>query len=85
MAEAMMKHTTTLGIRRQDLSRYALQRRVETVNTVYGEVRVKRASGMGVVREKPEYDDLAALARKHHESLDSIRKAIRENEGNATE
>lgn len=80
MAEAMMKHTTTLGIRRQDLSRYALQRRVETIHTVYGEVRVKRAFGMGVVREKPEYDDLAALAREHQESLDSIRKAIREIE-----
>ena len=76
MAGQIMKHTTTLGIRRQDLSRYVLDRRIETVNTPYGEVRVKYASGMGVDRAKPEFDDLAGLARKHGVSLEDIRKTI---------
>ena len=77
LASVMMKHTTTLGIRRQDLSRYALSRGIETVDTPYGEVRVKRSSGMGVDRCKPEYEDLAALAEKHGVPLDTIRKAVR--------
>lgn len=77
LASVMMKHTTTLGIRRQDLSRYALSRGIETVDTPYGEVRVKRSSGMGVDRSKPEYEDLAALAEKHGVPLDTIRKAVR--------
>ena len=72
-----MKHTTTLGVRRQDLSRYALRRKIETVDTDWGKVRVKRASGMGAAREKYEYDDLAALAKEHGVSLGEVREMIR--------
>ena len=78
LAEVMMKHTTTLGIRRQDMSRYALRRRVETVSTAHGEVRVKRAAGMGAERVKPEYEDLAAIAREKGLSLNEVRREIRE-------
>ena len=78
MAELIMKHTTTLGIRRQDLSRYVLHREIETVSTDYGEIRIKRASGMGVRREKPEYEDIAAAAREHRVPLSAVRKAVRE-------
>ena len=78
LAAVMMKYTSTLGIRRQDLSRYTLLRGIETVGTPYGEVRVKRASGMGVERAKPEYDDLAALAEMHGVPLETIRKEIRQ-------
>ena len=77
MAETMMKHTTTLGIRRQDLQRYVLQRKTETVSTEYGDVRIKHASGMSIEREKPEYEDLAALAREHNVSLKTIRDAVK--------
>lgn len=75
LAEVMMKHTTTLGIRRQDMSRYFLRRKIETVATEYGPVRIKYASGMGVSRAKPEYDDLAALAKEHIVPLDTVREA----------
>ena len=76
LAAVMMKHTTTLGIRRQDMSRYVLDRAIETVQTPYGPVRVKTASGMGVHRSKAEYDDLAALAEQNQVSLETIRKEL---------
>ena len=76
LAGVMMKHTTTLGIRRQDLSRYILQRSVETVRTPYGDVRIKHATGMGVERSKAEYEDLAALARENDMPLSAVRKEI---------
>ena len=76
LAEVVMKHTTTLGIRRQDMSRYVLERRIETVATVFGDIRIKHAAGMGVERSKPEYDDLAALAKKHGVSLEKIRNGL---------
>ena len=79
LAGEMMKHTTTLGIRRQDMSRYALKRKVETVDTPCGKVRVKYASGMGVTRSKAEYEDLAALAREKNVSLNDVRRMIRES------
>ncbi len=77
LARVMMKHTTTLGIRRQDMSRYALNRSEETVSTPYGDVRIKRSSGMDTERIKPEYDDLAAIAREKDLSLNTIRQEIR--------
>ena len=78
LAAVMMKHTTTLGIRRQDLTRYVLSRSMDTVESAYGPVRIKKAEGMGVKRSKAEYEDLAALALQHgvsiSEIIDSIRK-----------
>ena len=76
LAEVMMRNTSTLGIRRQDLKRYVLRRKIETVRTEYGDVRIKRAVGMGVERVKPEFDDLAALAEKHRVPLQVIREAV---------
>ena len=76
-AQLVMKHTSTLGIRRQDLERYVLDRKIETVSTPYGEIRVKRASGMGVTKEKPEFEDIAAIARERNESLRAVREAVK--------
>lgn len=78
LAEEMMKHTSTLGIRRQEMSRYVLQRSVETLSISYGEVRMKQASGMGVKRSKQEFEDVAALARKYQVPLRTIREKITE-------
>ena len=76
LAQVMMRPTTTLGIRRQDMGRYVLERSVKTVSTPYGDVRVKCASGMGVSRWKAEYEDVAALARANNVSPDVIRRAV---------
>ena len=77
LAALMMKHTATLGIRRQDMSRYVLKREIETVETRYGTVRIKIASGMGVTRRKAEFNDLTELAEKHGVSLSAIRKELK--------
>ena len=79
LAEIIMKHTSTLGIRRQDLKRYVLKREIRTVDTAYGKIRIKTASGMGVEKTKAEYEDLAVLAREHQVPLDEIRKAVRQS------
>jgi len=76
LAGVIMRHTTTLGIRRQDLSRYVLERSERTVETPEGTVRVKSACGMGVTREKPEYDDLSAIADRTGMSLMEVRKKL---------
>lgn len=79
MAEEIMKHTSTLGIRRQEMSRYVLKRDVRTISTPYGDVRIKRASGMGVERSKPEFDDVAMLAVENNLPLRTIRDAVEKN------
>ena len=77
LAQVMMKHTTTLGIRRQDMSRYVLERGEEVISTPYGDVRVKRAAGMGTERAKAEFDDIAAIAKEKNLPLAAVRKEIR--------
>ena len=73
MAALLFRHTSTLGIREMTAGRYILDRRTERRQTPCGEVRVKRASGYGVVREKPEYDDLARIAEAQDISLAEAR------------
>ncbi len=80
LAEAIMKHTTTLGVRRQDLSRYFISRHIETRETPLGPVRVKYSSGMGVKKSKAEYDDISRLAEEKGLSIYDIRKMIEDKE-----
>lgn len=75
-AGLMFLHTTTLGVRQQELERFTLSRREEVADTEFGPVRVKYASGWGVQRAKPEYADLAAAAGKSGRSLDEVRRAV---------
>ncbi|HBA96954.1 MAG TPA: nickel pincer cofactor biosynthesis protein LarC [Lachnospiraceae bacterium] len=60
----MFLHTTTLGIRETICNRYTLERTITTENTPYGKVHVKHASGWGVSRSKPEYEDIAKIAKE---------------------
>lgn len=78
LVEAMFRHTTTLGVREARLRRYVLRRETESRETPCGAVRYKRASGYGVEREKPEYDDLARIAREKGVSLTEARRMAAE-------
>lgn len=64
MIRLMFLHTTTLGIRETVCDRYTLERTIDIQNTPYGDVHIKRASGWGVLRSKPEYEDIAKIARE---------------------
>ena len=70
--QTIFKHTTTLGVRENISRRYFLDRSIESVSTEFGEIRIKRAEGYGVKREKYEYEDLAAIARKTGLSIEEI-------------
>ena len=76
VTEALFRHTTTLGVREAALTRYTLERTVETVETALGPVRKKISRGFGVTREKWEYEDLAALAREKGLSLAEVRARL---------
>ncbi len=78
MLSLLFRYTTTLGIREYVCNRYTLQRSIRTIETEYGPVRVKRAEGYGTAHEKPEYEDLARLARENHCSLDTICRSLSE-------
>ena len=69
MIRTAFKYTTTIGIRESGLSRYVLERHIETCETPYGAVRCKVSSGYGVERRKYEYDDLSRIAREKDISI----------------
>ncbi len=63
LEEVLFAETTTLGVRRRAWERTVLPRRIETVKTKYGPVRVKLALlPDGSTRVAPEYDDVAKIA-----------------------
>ncbi|MEG4344340.1 nickel pincer cofactor biosynthesis protein LarC [Microcoleus sp. A003_D6] len=60
----IFRETTTLGIRRSTQQRTILHREIQTVQTEYGEVKIKVAkSGQTIVNVQPEYEDCAEIAR----------------------
>ncbi|PSB01929.1 nickel pincer cofactor biosynthesis protein LarC [Merismopedia glauca] len=63
----MFRETSTLGIRHLTQHRTILSREIQTVETPYGEVRVKVAGkGEQVTNVQPEYEDCANLAQENH-------------------
>lgn len=75
-ARLMLMHTPTLGVRIYAPERMKLHRSVETVETEFGAVRIKRGSGFGIEKSKPEYDDLARIARKTGLTIAEVRRRI---------
>jgi uncharacterized protein (DUF111 family) len=81
--DSFFRHSTTAGVRRYTAERVTLQRRVIDVTASDGAtVRVKVLEGPGGPRVKPEYDDVAALARRtgraaHEVARDLQMRAIR--------
>ena len=60
--DAFFKHSTTLGIREQQISRIALNRESEILETSFGKVRFKIYEYGGVKRAKPEFDDCKKIS-----------------------
>ena len=77
LIKLMFKHTSTIGIRENVCNRYVLNRSFETLETPYGNVRTKIAQGYGITREKPEYADLAAIAKQKNLSLAELKELLK--------
>ncbi len=75
--QAIFKHTTTLGIRENISTRYGLDRHIESLQTEYGEIRVKCSEGYGVTRKKIEYEDLARISRQTGKSIQVLRSELK--------
>ena len=76
----IFKHTTTLGIRENISNRYTLKREITEQKTQFGNVRIKRSEGYGVVREKYEYDDISRIATENNLSIDEVIQTIKNEE-----
>lgn len=64
LAELVLTHTSTLGVRVEQLQRFVLPRTIKPVETELGFVQAKFVTQHGkLMRGAPEFDDCAALAQ----------------------
>jgi pyridinium-3,5-bisthiocarboxylic acid mononucleotide nickel chelatase len=72
----LLRETTSIGLRKMPVSRTERPRRVVTVETAYGRVRVKISEGpFGPPQIKPEFEDCAAAAKTHGVALREVIQA----------
>jgi len=72
MERILFAETTTFGIRRYTVQRSKMHRRHETVNTPYGQVRIKLGQWQDVSTASPEFEDCRAAANRHGVSLRAV-------------
>ncbi|MGA8111399.1 MAG: nickel pincer cofactor biosynthesis protein LarC [Acidobacteriaceae bacterium] len=72
----LFRETTTLGIRRREEERVVLERKFVTVETPFGKIRMKIASGDGeILNAMPEYEDCRRAAREHDVPIRTVMEA----------
>ena len=71
-------HTSTNGLRSRLSTKYFLKPEHIQVQTQWGTVRVKLARGFGVAHAKPEFEDVATLAREHELPYETVFQAAME-------
>jgi len=77
LRQVWWRHGSSLGVREQLQSRWALPRGSAAVQTPWGPVRVKRARRPdGSLLLKPEHDDLASIARREGLPLEDLRRQV---------
>lgn len=71
--EILLKETSTLGVRRSEWQRTALERKWVTAETRYGSIRIKQAfDGDRLIKESPEFEDAAQAARSAGVPLETV-------------
>lgn len=76
LAQLMLRHTTSLGVRISSVRRITLPRECRQVETSLGTARVKTAPG----RYKVEYEDAAAIARKNGLTLTEAVELVKKSD-----
>ena len=76
LQKILFLETTTLGVRFKEWSRKVLERRITSVKTQWGTVRIKEGLLDGnVVNIAPEYEDVKAIANSNNISIKQAHEA----------
>ncbi len=76
MIRLIFQHTSTIGLREKRCGRVILKREEYTFHSSIGDIRMKESSGYGVVKRKPEYEDLKRIAEKNGMSIGEVKLII---------
>ena len=76
IAEVMLAETTSIGIRSWNARRTTLPRRIATLTTAFGPVRVKIVEGPAGKRARPEYEDVRGIAQREGKPLGEVMERV---------
>jgi uncharacterized protein (TIGR00299 family) protein len=82
IVKILFEETTTLGIRKIPNDRIIMDREVVSINTEYGNIRVKVGSRKGFKKFSPEYEDCKLAANEYNEPLWKVYNTVNKNMGN---
>ncbi|MGA1979301.1 MAG: nickel pincer cofactor biosynthesis protein LarC [Sedimentisphaerales bacterium] len=73
LEQILFEEGVTFGVRRQILQRSKLAREFVTVQTEFGEIRIKTGTlGGKIVNAKPEFSDCISAAKKHKAAVKAV-------------
>jgi uncharacterized protein (DUF111 family) len=76
-AKLILEYTSTFGVRKTICKRYTLNRKTSIQKTSYGNIRIKTGEGFGIKKSKPEFEEMAKIARRKNKTIDEIKKNIK--------
>ncbi len=76
ITKILLKHTSTIGVRKKVCERTVMNREVKNVSTKYGDIRVKTAWLEDIQKSKIEYEDIARIAKETGKSFYEISKEL---------
>ncbi|MEG1642445.1 MAG: nickel pincer cofactor biosynthesis protein LarC [Synergistaceae bacterium] len=80
ITQMILQETLTNGVRIKHCGRSTLTQQIKEIETQYGKIKVKQATGKEIKRTKPEYEDIAKIAKETGQPFckiyDEIKKDI---------
>jgi uncharacterized protein (TIGR00299 family) protein len=76
-AKLILEYTSTFGVRKTICKRYILNHKTSIQKTPCGNIRIKTGEGFGIKKSKPEFEDIAKIARMKNKTFDEIKKKIK--------
>ncbi len=74
--DCIFKYTTTLGMRKYKPERHIMNRYTRVKDTELGSVRIKHGVYGDLETSKPEYEDIAEIAKKNGKNLTQVRTEL---------
>ncbi len=79
LSNIMFEETTTLGVRSYDVDKSIMVRKIITIDSPFGAIRIKQALLNGkVVKWKPEYEDCKVIAEGHNIPIRKVYNIVRQ-------
>ncbi len=77
LVEKMLKETSSFGVRKSEHLRVKLKRKIDTIETKFGEIHVKVGFwGDEVIKRSPEFEDCARAAKTHDVAIARVYEEV---------